>query len=258
MTHPPPPSPDRRTALKHRAVRDHLSELVTDELAVGDAIPSERVLCEKFGVSRMTVRQAVDALVAEGVLRREQGRGTFVAPQRIDFEMRLTTFGEEMRARGMEPASRVLVATQVPASARTADLLGIEPGDPLHHLERVRSADGEPMSLENIWVPVALMPGLFDDGPPNSVYAALRDGGCAPTWGEDTLTAGEGTERELDLLGQRGTRAVMRAERRTYADFGPCCYAASTYRADRYSVWVPLRAPAPVLVPRTRTQEVSA
>lgn len=240
---------------KHQTVRAFLADLAA-ELGVGDPIPSERALCERFGVSRMTVRQAVDALVADGTLRREQGRGTFVAPRRIDFEMRLTTFGEEMRSRGMEPDTRVLFAGQVPATATIAESLQIDAGDPLHHLERVRSADGLPMSVERLWIPVALVPELLDDGAPPSVYAALRELGCAPSWGEDTLTAGEATEHETRLLGLAvGSRVVMRAERRTYADAGPCMYSTASYRGDRYSVLVPLRAPGEVLVPRARSDE---
>ncbi|WP_263120034.1 GntR family transcriptional regulator [Cellulomonas sp. RIT-PI-Y] len=243
------------SGFKHETVRAYLAELV-GELGVGDPIPSERVLCERFGVSRMTVRQAVDALVAEGALRREQGRGTFVAPRRIDFEMRLTTFGEEMRSRGLEPDSRVLFAGRVPATVPIAEALQIAPGDLLHHLERVRTADGLPMSVERLWVPVALVPGLLDGGTPDSVYAALRGAGCAPSWGEDTLTASEATEHESRLLGLPvGNRVVMRAERRTYADIGPCMYSTASYRGDRYSVWVPLRAPGEVLTPRQRNDE---
>lgn len=248
------PDPMSRSGFKHEAVRAYLTELVGG-LGVDDPIPSERVLCERFGVSRMTVRQAVDVLVSEGVLRREQGRGTFVAPRRIDFEMRLTTFGEEMRSRGMEPDSRVLFVGQVPACDVVATALQVAPGEPMHHLERVRSADGAPMSLERLWVPTALVPGLLDDGAPESVYAALRESGCAPTWGEDTLTAVPADSDEASLLDLPVHQSVvMRAERRTYADRGPCMYSTASYRGDRYSVWVPLRAPSEVLVPRARAQ----
>src|SRR5690606_27176385 len=84
--------------------------LIADELGVGEPIPSERELCAQFGVSRMTVRQAVDALVVEGLLERVQGRGTFVAQPKVDLQLRLTSFPEEMRRRGMEPDLRVLAA----------------------------------------------------------------------------------------------------------------------------------------------------
>lgn len=246
------PASTPRATHKHQAVRSYLEELVERELAVGDAVPSERALCERFGVSRMTVRQAVDALVGDGVLVREQGRGTFVAPQRMDFEMRLTTFGEEMRRRGMRPDTRVLDALTVPASAEAADALGTEPGAPLHHLWRVRFADGTPMSIEQLWVPVALAPDLFAGGPPPSLYDALREAGLAPSWGEETLTASEATDEEAALLDLRGTRAVLRATRRTFSSDTPCMYSRACYRGDRYSVWVPLSTPSPALVPRVR------
>ncbi len=245
-----------RATHKYQAVRGYLVDLVARELDVGDAIESERALCDRFGVSRMTVRQAVDALVGEGVLVREQGRGTFVAPQRIDFEMRLTTFGEEMARRGMRPDTKVLDAQSAPAPREVAEALGLPVGEPMHHLSRVRYADGAPMSIEDLWVPVALAPGLFDAGPPESLYDALRAHGLAPEWGEDTLTASDATDAEQSLLAMRGSRAVLRAERRTFSADTACVYSRACYRGDRYSVWVPLRAPSPTLVPRGRADDV--
>ena len=146
--------PEQGSAHKYLTVRDHLAALVAQELQVGDAIPSERHLSQQFGLSRMTVRQAVDTLVTDGVLVREQGRGTFVAPQRMDFEMRLTTFGEEMRRRGMEPATTVLAAQVVAATPDVATALELEPRQKVHFLYRVRSADGVPICIEQAWVPV--------------------------------------------------------------------------------------------------------
>ncbi|GIG22098.1 hypothetical protein Cch01nite_28220 [Cellulomonas chitinilytica] len=246
---------DTPVAHKYLAVRDHLVGLVARELRVGDAIPSERTLTQQFGLSRMTVRQAVDALVTEGVLVREQGRGTFVAPQRMDFEMRLTTFGEEMRRRGMEPTTAVLAAQTVAATPDVAAALEIEPRAKVHYLYRVRSADGDPMCIEQVWVPVALAPGLLADGPPPSMYDALRALDLGPEWGEDTLSADEATDTEASLLGLGERRAVLRAARRTYSAAGATMYSRSCYRADRYTVWVPLSAPRPSLVPRRRTPD---
>ncbi|WP_456846214.1 GntR family transcriptional regulator [Cellulomonas sp. P5_C6] len=243
---------EQGAAHKYLTVRDHLATLVAQELRVGDAIPSERHLSQQFGLSRMTVRQAVDTLVTDGVLVREQGRGTFVAPQRIDFEMRLTTFGEEMRRRGMEPATTVLTAHVIAATPDVATALEIEPRDKVHFLYRVRSADGTPICIEQVWVPVALAPGLFDAGPPPSMYEALRQRGLAPEWGEDTLSADEATSTEASLLGLGDSNAVLRAERRTYSVDAAIMFSRACYRSDRYSVWVPLRAPRPALVPRRR------
>jgi GntR family transcriptional regulator len=230
-------------------VRDYLRSLVTHELAVGDAIPSERLLCERFGVSRMTVRQAVDALVVDGLLEREQGRGTFVAPTKMDLEVRLSSFGEEMRRRGMEPSSKVLVAEEVPATSDIADALELLPGELVFYLHRVRYADGEPMAIEQTWLPSRLAPGLFEGGAPDSIYGELRLRGLDPDWGEDTVAAAEVDAQDAELLGLRTGRAVLRLTRRTFAGEIACTYSRSSYRADRYVLWVPLRAPRRVMTP---------
>ncbi len=237
---------------KYLTVRDHLERLVAQELRVGDAIPSERALSQQFALSRMTIRQAVDALVTEGVLVREQGRGTFVAPRRMDFEMRLTTFGEEMRRRGMQPATTVLAAHDVAATPDVAAALEIEPGDRVHFLYRVRDADGEPICIEQAWVPVAIAPELFSDGAPASLYERLRALDLAPEWGEETLTADTASDTEASLLALAGSQAVLRAERRTYGAQRAVMFSRACYRADRYKVWVPLSAPRPAIVPRRR------
>ena len=242
--------PMRHSVLKYVRVRDYLRSLVTHELRVGDAIPSERVLCERFNVSRMTVRQAVDALVVDGLLEREQGRGTFVAPTKLDLEMRLASFGEEMIRRGMEPSSRVLAAEEVPAAPDVADALDLVPGERVHYVYRVRLADGEPMALEQTWMPAVLAPGLVDGDVPESLYGELRRRGLEPDWGEDTVAASEIDAQDGALLGLRPGAAVLRLTRRTFAGDVACAYSRSSYRADRYVLWVPLRAPRRALTPR--------
>lgn len=236
---------------KHQIVRAYLSDLIANDLVVGEAVPSERVLTEKFGVSRMTVRQALDALVADGVLQREQGRGTFVAPLRTEFEMRLTTFAEEARRRGMVPSTQVIDSDTLPAGRTVADALDIDPDDAVHYIERLRFTDGEPMGVERAWVPARLAPDLLDDGVPESLYGALRERGHPPTWGEDTITAAEASATEQTILAMTATRAVLRSDRTTYADEGVCMYSQMCYRGDRYSIVVALREPRPTIVPRT-------
>lgn len=236
--------------LKYVRVRDYLRSMVTHELGVGDPIPSERLLCEQFGVSRMTVRQAVDALVVEGLLTREQGRGTFVAPTKVDLEARLASFGEEMQRRGMVPSSRVLAAEVVQATPDVADALDLLPGELVYFLYRVRYADGEPMAVEQSWLPQRLAPGLFDGGVPESIYGQLRRRGLEPDWGEDTVAASEADAQDAELLGIEPGKAVLRFARRTFAGETACVYSRSAYRADRYMLWVPLRAPRRALTPR--------
>jgi len=247
-----------RSVLKYVRVRDYLRSLVTHELAPGDAIPSERILCDQFGVSRMTVRQAVDALVVEGLLAREQGRGTFVAPTKVDLEVRLASFGEEMQRRGMEPASKVLSAEVVAATPDIADALDILPGERVFSLHRVRLADGEPMAIEQSWLPCQLVPGFFDGPLPDSIYGELRRRGLEPDWGEDVVSAAEVDTGDAELLSVPTGRAVLRVTRRTFAGETACVYSRSTYRADRYVLWVPLRAPKRALTPKRGAAERAA
>ncbi|WP_308203257.1 GntR family transcriptional regulator [Georgenia satyanarayanai] len=238
--------------MKYLTVRDHLRALIDDGLGVGHAIPSERELCEHFGVSRMTVRQAVDALVVEGLLERVQGRGTFVAQPKVDLQLRLVSFPEEMRRRGMEPSLRVLAAESVAAPPHVADALDLPPGVDVHYLRRLRLADGLPMAVEENWVPAMLAPELLGADPAPSVYEALTARGLAPTWGEDVI---EAVLLEAEVAGHLGlteATAGLQIRRRTFSGDLAVDYAVSIYRADRYSLWVPVSAPGPTLVPSRR------
>lgn len=259
---------------KHVVVREYLRGLVDDELGPGDRIPSERDLCQRFGVSRMTVRQAVDALVVDGVLDRVQGRGTFVAQHKVDMQLRLTAFDDEMRRRGMEPSSRVLRAATMPAPRDVAAALELEPGAEVVYLRRVRLADGAPMALEENWCPRALLPGTSAnaftgtpatglagttvdgaqsdgslDEPPPSVFAALTAAGYPPSWGEDTIEAVSLSPAEAQLLGTRPGAAAMRITRRTFSVDVPVDFSRALYRGDRYALWAPVSPPRPTLVP---------
>ncbi|GAB2467900.1 GntR family transcriptional regulator [Xylanimonas ulmi] len=244
------------TAYKHLQVREYLERLIADELQVGDLIPSERFLTQRFGISRMTVRQAIDGLVSEGTLRREHGRGTFVADRmHSEFELRLTTFGEEMRHRGLEPGALVLLAEDIEAESWLVDTFGVEPGARLHHFERLRTADGFPFSIEESWIPVDVAPALLDDGVPDSLYAALRAANLPPTWGEDAIAAGLASDREAALLDVTLPHAVLRTRRVTFSGDVPVMYAQSCTRGDRHTLVVPLREPRPTLVPRERRRD---
>lgn len=244
-------------AMKYLAVRDHLRALIGAGLRVGAAIPSERELCARFGVSRMTVRQAVDALVVEGLLERVQGSGTYVAEPKVDLQLRLVSFGEEMRRRGMAPSARVLAARTTTAPRDVADALDLPEGAQVHYLHRLRLADGEAMALEENWLPVELVPDLLDSPEP-SVYDALTTGGLAPSWGEDAIEAVQLDAVTAGHLGLAAGSPGLRIRRRTFSGDRAVDYSQSVYRADRYSLWVPVSAPAPTLVPARRAAVASA
>jgi GntR family transcriptional regulator len=150
----------------------------------------------------------------------------------------------------MQPLSKVLVAEEVPATPDIADVLELLPGELVFYLYRVRYADGEPMAIEQTWVPSRLMPGLFEGGAPESIYGELRRRGLDPDWGEGTVSAAEVDAKDAELLGLRTGKAVLRLAWRTFAGEIACAYSRSSYRSDRYELWVPLRAPRRALTPR--------
>ena len=154
-------TPDRsRPAVhKHVQVREYVRGLIQGA-EPGSPAPSERELVHHFGVARMTVRQALDALVAEGLLERVPGRGTFVARAKIDVQVRLSSYTEEMGRRGMKPDARTLLARMESAGPGVARALEIGEGDKVVHWQRLRLADGSPMCIEDAYLSDSHRPEL--------------------------------------------------------------------------------------------------
>ena len=146
-----------------------LSALLRDqiergELQPGDQIPTEDALGEKYRVSRGTVRQAIAILVNQGLIRREQGRGTFVnAPLAGPTFFTLTSFNDDMRRQDRQPDTRLLTAETVPASDEVSRRLAITQGEPCMHIVRLRLADNKPVAREIRYLAHSLCPSLLDD-----------------------------------------------------------------------------------------------
>lgn len=225
-------------ALKHVQVREYVRSLVAGA-APGSPAPSERELVHRFGVARMTVRQAMDALVVEGLLERIPGRGTFVArPRRV--ASRLTSYTEEMNRRGLLPESQTLLARREQAGPGVARALNLTEGDAVIHWRRLRRADGVPMCLEDAYLNEILIPGFLQSGMPTSLYDALESRGLRPTWAEDSITADLASEEEAGLLETQPGSAVLRHSRRAVADEKVVEVSRSVYRSDRFTMWVQL------------------
>ena len=225
-------------ALKHVQVREYVRSLVSGA-APGSPAPSERELVHRFGVARMTVRQAMDALVVEGLLERIPGRGTFVArPRRV--ASRLTSFTEEMQRRGMLAESQTLLARREQAGPGVARALNLTEGDAVIHWRRLRRADSVPMCLEDAYLNEILIPGFLQSGMPTSLYEALDARGLRPTWAEDSITADIASEEEAAMLETEPGAAVLRHSRRAVADEKVVEVSRSVYRSDRFTMWVQL------------------
>ena len=228
----------RQRALKHVQVREHVRSLIEAQ-PPGSAAPSERELVARFGVARMTVRQALDALVAEGLLERIPGRGTFVA-QPPKTAGRLTSFTEEIRRRGMLPESQTLLARVEQAGPGVARALDISPGDPVLHWRRLRRADQAIVCVEDAYLNEVLLPGFLQSGMPTSLYDALGARGLRPTWAEDSISADLASPEEGAMLEIEPGQAILRHSRRALADDKVVEVSRSAYRADRFTMWLQL------------------
>jgi GntR family transcriptional regulator, N-acetylglucosamine utilization regulator len=237
-------SPDRsRPAIhKHVQVREYVRGLIQGA-EPGSPAPSERELVQHFGVARMTVRQALDALVAEGLLERVPGRGTFVARAKIDVQVRLSSYTEEMARRNMRPSSRTMLARMEAAGPGVARALEIGEGDKVVHWQRLRLADAVPMCIEDAYLADSIVPKFLEQPLPESLYTDLQRRDLLPTWGEDSVDAALSRADEAELLGIRAGDPVLRIARRAFAGNIAVEVSRSTYRADRFTLWVPLSRP---------------
>jgi GntR family transcriptional regulator, N-acetylglucosamine utilization regulator len=237
-------SPDRsRPAIhKHVQVREYVRGLIQGA-DPGSPAPSERELVQHFGVARMTVRQALDALVSEGLLERVPGRGTFVARAKIDVQVRLSSYTEEMARRGMRPSARTMLARMEAAGPGVARALEIGEGDKVVHWQRLRMADAVPMCIEDAYLADSIVPKFLEQPLPDSLYVELQRRDLLPTWGEDSVDAAHARSDEAELLGIRTGDPVLRIARRAFAGNIAVEVSRSTYRADRFTLWVPLSRP---------------
>jgi GntR family transcriptional regulator len=221
---------------KQEETRERVMDLI-ETLEVGQAIPSERRLCVQLGVSRLTVRAALDELVNEGYLTRRHGSGTYVSQPKIALPLTLTSFSEDMRRRGMVPGSRTLELVTGSAGARLGRHLRLSPEEPVVRVRRLRLADGEPMALEVLHVPAAMVPGLAQKDLENaSFYELLQNRyGIAIVSGTQTIEPTVTNEEESEALGVPLHSPAFLFERTTLAQGGrPVEFVRSFYRGDRY------------------------
>jgi GntR family transcriptional regulator, N-acetylglucosamine utilization regulator len=226
------------TALKHVQVREYVRSLIQD-LPEGAPAPSERGLMQHFGVARMTVRQAIDALVAEGLLERAPARGTFVCKNPRPMTRPLS-FAEDARARGWTPTTETLQSGLGQAGPGVAKALGITPGDAVIHWRRLRRLDGVPLCYQDVYLNEILLPGFLQTGLPDSLYSLLAARGLRPTAAEDQLTAELADEADAEQLDLAVGDAVLRHSRRAVVGEVVIEVSRSVYAGSRFTWWVPL------------------
>jgi GntR family transcriptional regulator len=221
---------------KQSETRERVLDLI-EQLDTGDAIPSERQLSADLGVSRLTVRAALDELVREGFLIRRRGAGTFVSEPKIAQELTMTSFTDDMRRRGLAPASRTLELRVVVAGAWLGRILHVSPSERVVVAKRLRLADGETMAIETLHVRESLVPGLSGrDLEESSFYELLQNRyGISVVGGIQTIEPTVTNEEESSLLGVPLHSPAFLFERITRAESGEVVeFVRSIYRGDRY------------------------
>lgn len=213
------------------------------KLKEGDKMPTEEEICQLFQISRITVRKALDGLMQGGYIYKQQGKGSYVTTQKTGFQLdHLKGFSEEMRMLGKEPSSRILSFDITQPSEKAAGELQLEANQKVYLLERLRSADGQPISIERVYLPFHRFPTLQSDELAGSLYEVLQFRyGCVSHHARQQILAGLANEDEASILGIKAGAAVLRTYRITCEQDGTAFeYVEATYRGDQYQFNVTL------------------
>ncbi|MDP1421623.1 GntR family transcriptional regulator [Peribacillus simplex] len=212
-------------------------QIENGEFQAHDALPSEREYAEQFEISRMTVRQAINNLVNDGYLYRQKGRGTFVADKKLEQQLNgLTSFTEDMKARGLNPSSKLLSFEIIPADKKIASELHISLYAPVYEIKRIRLADDVPMALETVYMSANLIKGLTEEIINLSLYQYVENYvKLKIDYATQTLESSIASELEVTHLSIPKHSPILFIQRHTFLiDGTPLEYVKSAYRADRY------------------------
>lgn len=223
---------------RHAQISDWiLEEINSGRLRTDQKLPSENELSEKFDVSRVTVRRALQTLESNAVIYRSQGLGSFVGDNRSPQTLvRLTDFSEDMERAGMKAISRVLHGANEQANAKVAEMLNIEIGTYVYRIDRLRLGDNEPVAFDTTWLPFAYGQLLSnEDLQKSTIYAILESKyeipitrGC---YRMSAVNADIAIAKHLDV---ELNTAVMLIERTTFTLGGkPVYYQKRYYRSDK-------------------------
>jgi GntR family phosphonate transport system transcriptional regulator len=213
MNAEPPREPG--VALWRLITRAIESEIAAGSLAPGARLPTEAQLAQRFAVNRHTVRRALEELQRSGLVRVEQGRGSFVAEDSLDYEIAARTrFSEWIRRHNKEPSGSLISLREIPADSTVATALGLRIGAKVVLLERLGMADGRPVSLSAHHFPAARFPGLFARlGQGGTISEALADCGLADYRRQSTrVTARLPLPQEASLLRTPRNRPLLVTE----------------------------------------------
>ena len=226
-------------------VAQHLERAIeSGELPPGAQLENEVQLAGQLGLSRPTMRRAMQYLVDRGLLVRRRGIGTQVVRPKVKRPVELSSLWDDLARSGQQPATAVLANRAGEAAGQVARSLGVPEGTPVTVLERLRFARGEPLARLRNYLPPALVPGLTDEAlQRQGLYQLLRAGGVTLHAAAQTIGARAATVAEARLLDEAKGAPLLTMERTTYDDQGRAVeYGTHIYRASRYSFELALLA----------------
>lgn len=231
---------------KYAQLREALTVMATRELRPDDALPSERELMRRYAVSRSTVRRAIESLTADGLLHRIHGKGTFVARPRLESDLHLASFSQDMARRGFAPSTAILTLEIDTPPMEVAKDLDLPRHGRAWRLERIRFADEVPIALEDGWYPAHLVPDLDQRDLTGSLYEVLaNDYDLVIDHAEQTLWGEPADPPTARRLKTPSNAALLVFQRISTASGIPVEYVVSRYRGDRYSIHMSLDQPNP-------------
>lgn len=205
-------------------------------LAAGGLLGNEIELAARLGLSRPTVRQAIQSLVDKGLLVRRRGVGTQVLHSKVRRPLELSSLYDDLEAAGRHPSTTVLANDLRPATAAVAAALGVTAGAEVQYIERLRAADGEPLALLRNHLPVGLLDLSGERPAATGLYRMMRGAGITLHSARQTVGARLATADEAGPLGESEGAALLTMERTTYDDTGRAVeFASHLYRATRYA-----------------------
>ncbi len=222
----------------HNRIKKEIEE---GKWAVGARIPSERKLADEFDVSRMTLRQAIQTLVDEGILQRQVGSGTYVASSKVQEKMSGTTsFTELTENQGKRPSSKTVSYHLADPSLSEIEKLQLHEGDEVLRMERIRYADNQPICFEVATIPSSLVENLDKQDITSSLYKALEEkAGLKLGKASQTVSAMLASERIATLLNVKRGSAILRLRQITTLDDGlPFEYVRSQYVGERFEFYL--------------------
>jgi GntR family transcriptional regulator len=227
-------------------LEQEIRRMIEKELSPGDMLPSERDFSEKYDISRMTVRQAIANLVKEGLIYRQKGRGTFVAERKFEQDLSgLSSFSEDMKKRGLTPSNKLISFKTITGDPSLSSKLKIDLESEIYKIKRIRLANDEPVALETIYTPKAIVGQIEAQDITTSFYDYIEKKlNLKIAYGTQTIEASLARGDEIDYLNIKKGKPVLVMRRISFLhdeQETPIEYVKSAYRSDKYKFIIQMK-----------------